>query len=60
MFDGCNNLEKLDVSYLNTNNSKSFREMFTGCSKLKEINVSLNLIQQIVKILVLCFVIVPN
>ena len=40
MFRGCNNLEKLDVSYLNTNNSKSFQEMFAFCSKLKEINVS--------------------
>ena len=40
MFRGCKNLEKLDVSYLNTINSKSFRSMFYECSKLKEINVS--------------------
>ncbi len=40
MFFGCNNLEKLDVSYLNTNNSKSFEGMFHECSKIKEINVS--------------------
>ena len=37
---GCSNLEKLDVSYLNTENSKSFESMFYRCSKLKEINVS--------------------
>ena len=40
MFFGCNNLEKLDVSYLNTNNSKSFEGMFHECSKIKEINVT--------------------
>ena len=40
MFRDCNNLEKLDVSYFNTNNSKSFESMFEKCSKLKEINVS--------------------
>ena len=40
MFYGCNNLEKLDVSYFNTKNSKSFYYMFWGCSKLKVINVS--------------------
>ena len=28
-------LEKLDVSYFNTINSKSFRSMFNGYSKLK-------------------------
>ena len=40
MFNGCENLEKLDVSYFNTNNSKSFNSMFFYCSKLKQINVS--------------------
>ena len=40
MFSGCINLEKLDVSYFNTNNSKSFEYMFFECFKLKEINVS--------------------
>ena len=40
MFSGCSNLEKLDISYLNTENSKSFESMFLGSSKLKEINVS--------------------
>ena len=40
MFRDCNNLEKLDVSYFNTNNSESFESMFEKCSKLKEINVS--------------------
>ena len=40
MFYNCSNLEKLDVSNLNTENSESFKGMFHGCSKLKEINVS--------------------
>ena len=40
MFRCCSNLEKLDVSYLNTENSESFYSMFFYCSKLKEINVS--------------------
>ena len=40
MFNGCENLEKLDVSYFNTNNSESFYCMFYRCSKLKQINVS--------------------
>ena len=40
MFNGCQNLEKLDVSNLNTQNSKSLSYMFYGCTKLKEINVS--------------------
>jgi len=31
MFYFCNILEKLDVSYFNTNNSKSFEFMFCGC-----------------------------
>ena len=34
------NLEKLDVSNLNTQNSESFVNMFRGCLKLKEIDVS--------------------
>ena len=39
MFAECHNLEKLDVSYFNANNSKSFHCMFRDCSKVKEVGL---------------------
>lgn len=40
MFDGCSNLEHIDVSRFNTENVESMMGMFKGCSKLKCIDVS--------------------
>ena len=39
MFNGCWNLEKLDISGFNTNNVSDMTDMFKDCSKLKEVNV---------------------
>ncbi len=42
MFSECSSLEKLDsdISNLKTEKVKNFREMFKGCKKLKEINIT--------------------
>ncbi len=40
MFRGCKNLIDLDVSNLNTKNSKSFAFMFSECCNLSKIDVS--------------------
>ena len=40
MFYCCRNLTDLDVTYLNTKSSISFRNMFYGCESLKKIDVS--------------------
>ena len=37
MFEGCKNLEDLDVSNFDTSNVIDMGNMFYGCSKLKEI-----------------------
>lgn len=40
MFDGCSNLEHIDVSRFNTENVESMMGMFEGCSSLEHIDVS--------------------
>ena len=40
MFNGCYNLENLDVSHFNTKNSNNFEQMFCICRKLKNIDAS--------------------
>ena len=40
MFYGCENLEKLDVSTLDTSNVTNMRDMFRGCKRLEELDVS--------------------
>lgn len=40
MFCGCNNLEKVDISSLNTSNVTSMESMFRGCSSLKRLDLS--------------------
>ena len=40
MFNNCENLENIDVSFFNTKNSTSFEKMFCGCKKLAKIDVS--------------------
>lgn len=40
MFNGCNNLQELDLSNLDTSNVKTMNYMFNGCSKLININLS--------------------
>ena len=37
MFQGCENLETLDLRYLDVTGVTNFNEMFDGCEKLKEI-----------------------
>ncbi len=40
MFEGCSNLESIDVSRFNTSNVEEMWRMFGGCSKLTNIDVS--------------------
>ena len=37
MFQGCNELEFLDLTNINTSNVKNMERMFNHCHKLKEI-----------------------
>lgn len=40
MFEGCESLQKLDLSMFDTQNVKQMDAMFSGCKGLKELNIS--------------------
>ena len=40
MFSGCTSLKEINLSNLNTNNTKNMSYMFSGCASLKELNIS--------------------
>ena len=42
MFDGCESLQKLDVSNFDTSNVTDMYGMFYNCSSLQELDVVLN------------------
>ena len=39
MFDGCNSLEKIDLSNFNTQNVTNMKSMFYRCNSLEKNNV---------------------
>ena len=40
MFQGCSSLKSIDLSYLDTDNVDTMKEMFCKCSSLTSVNLS--------------------